>query len=111
MGLSETLPLAMGKLYANASGNEKLSKQLQLLSNISDKMYDMQIIFHHFIGNTWQFANKLSDRAWTAMSPEERKEFKIDVSLIDWDIAMRNHIFGLRRFYINEDIVDPNDYQ
>ena len=38
------------------------------------------------------------------MSPEERLEFKIDVSLIDWDIAMQNHIYGLRRFYVKEDI-------
>jgi len=111
VGVTETLPLTVGKLYANASGNEKLAKQLQMLSVISDKMYTMQTIFHHFIGNTWQFANSLSDRAWTAMSPEERKEFKIDVTIIDWNIAMRNHIFGLRRFYIHEDIVDPNDHQ
>jgi hypothetical protein len=45
------------------------------------------------------------------MSAEERIEFKIDVAIIDWNIGMRNHIFGLRRFYLHEDIMDPNDQQ
>ena len=57
---------------------------MDMLSAMSDKMYDMQTIFHHFIGNTWNFANNVSDRAWALMSPAERDEFKIDVKLIDW---------------------------
>jgi hypothetical protein len=76
---TETLPLAMAKLYASVSSNKKLAKQLEQLSMVSEKMLSTQTIFHHFIGNTWQFKNDLSNRAWSIMSPEERNEFKIDV--------------------------------
>lgn len=55
------------------------------LSSLSQKMYDMQTIFHHFIGNTWNFENKVTDFAWNGMSSEERAEFKIDIRLVNWE--------------------------
>ena len=53
-------------------------------------MFNMQTIFHHFLANTWNFANTTSDHATAMMSHSERQEFKIDVQLIDWDVALRN---------------------
>lgn len=41
------------------------------------------------------------------MSPEERLEFKIDVSQFDWKTGVANSIYGLRRFYLKEDILPP----
>ena len=45
------------------------------------------------------------------MSPEERNEFKINVRLINWDIAIRNHCFGIRRYYGLEDIIEPTNHK
>ena len=70
----------------------------------------MQTIFHHFLGNTWVFENKVSDAAWNRMSPQERAEFKIDVTAIEWDECFRNHIYGLRYFFLGEDIASPIEY-
>lgn len=108
--MTETLPIKLGQAYANITGDSKLKKQMKLLSSLSDKMFSMQFIFHHFIGNTWNFENKVTDFAWSRMSDEERAEFKLDVTLIDWDSCFRNHIYGLRYYYLGEDIVNPSDY-
>jgi len=55
VAVTETLPIALALLYANASGNEKLAKQLNVLSMVSEKMISVQTVFHHFIRNTWLF--------------------------------------------------------
>lgn len=41
------------------------------------------------------------------MDPDERLEFKIDVSSFDWKTGVANSIYGLRRFYLKEDILPP----
>lgn len=60
------------------------------MKNMSKKMFDMQSIFFHFLNNMWRFELGRTDQAWALMSPEEKKEFKIDVAEIDWDEAIFN---------------------
>lgn len=67
----------------------------------------MQTLFHHFTNNTWLYQNEVSNRTVEKMSAEERSEFYIDVSEINWTKAIRNLSFGLRLFHIKEDIMHP----
>ena len=39
------------------------------------------------------------------MSQEERQEFKIDCGTFDWVEAYVSQIYGLRRFYLKEDVL------
>ena len=94
-------------MYAGAVGDHKLKKQAVMMKGISKKMYDMQTIFFHFINNMWRFELGKTDHAWALMSPEEKKEFKIDVAQYDWEEGVFNEIFGLRRFYLKEDVLPP----
>ncbi len=41
------------------------------------------------------------------MSESERKMFRIDETTFKWGSAFYNHIFGLRRFYLKEDVPPP----
>lgn len=41
------------------------------------------------------------------MSAEDQREFPIDVRKIDWNKAVSEFCYGIRRFYIKEDIVSP----
>ena len=41
------------------------------------------------------------------MSSEEKAEFKIDAAQFNWTEAMHNQIYGLRRFYLKEDVQPP----
>lgn len=49
----------------------------------------------------------MTDKAVARMSDQERKEFRIDEKSFTWDSAFFNHIFGLRRFYLKEDVLPP----
>ena len=48
-----------------------------------------------------------TDQAIAMMSMEERKEFKVDVTSFDWAEGYHNQIYGLRRFYLKEDVMAP----
>jgi hypothetical protein len=41
------------------------------------------------------------------MSADEQREFPIDVRKIDWKKAISEFAYGIRKFYIKEDIVSP----
>ena len=41
------------------------------------------------------------------MSDAERVEFNIDVTSIDWAKAEQNFMYGIRRFFLKEDIMPP----
>jgi len=105
--LSETVPLKVLQFYASISGNKKLRKQVDLMQDLSTRMFKMQSIFFHFLNNLWRFQLGNTDRAWALMSDRERKDFKIDVTAFSWDDAFFNYIFGLRRFYFKEDVLAP----
>ena len=55
----------------------------------------------------WRFQLGNSDRTYAMMSEEERREFKFDVGTFTWDVAFVHHIYGLRRYYLKEDILSP----
>ena len=63
--------------------------------------------FDHFTMNTWQYLSNRSQRAWNIMSEKERRDFNFDVTTIDWMIAEKNFLFGIRRFFLKEDILPP----
>ena len=70
-------------------------------------MFSMQSIFHHFLNNTWHYQSHNTDRALALLSESEKREFRIDERSFKWDSAFYNHIFGLRRFYLKEDVPPP----
>jgi hypothetical protein len=41
------------------------------------------------------------------MSPEEKMAFPINVKTIDWQKCIQRFCYGIRRFYIKEDVVGP----
>ena len=63
--------------------------------------------FDHFSTNTWQYVSNYSDLAWNIMNESEKQEFNIDVTSIDWAKAEQNFMYGIRRFFLREDIMPP----
>ena len=74
---------------------------------MSQKMYDLQSLFHHFILNSWTFESKQSARLISCMSDEEKVEFNFDPTTILWTKSYRGFMYGLRKFYVKEDIPAP----
>ena len=77
------------------------------MNELSNKMFNMQSIFVHFLNNTWYYSGENTDKVWAMMSSEEKSMFKINVRGYTWDNAFFNHIYGLRRYYFREDILPP----
>ena len=70
-------------------------------------MMEMQQLFVHFINNGWVYESVAIDRILEVMSPEEKMAFPINVKAIDWERCIQTFCYGIRRFYIKEDIVGP----
>jgi hypothetical protein len=41
------------------------------------------------------------------MSPEEQIEFAIDVQAINWSTAIRLYFYGLQKYILLQDVVNP----
>ena len=41
------------------------------------------------------------------MSEQEKKDFNFDVTTIDWTKAEQNFLYGIRRFFLKEDVLPP----
>jgi len=92
---------------AKLTGNKALLKNAQLGLKVSNKMYDLQVLFHYFINNEWIFESVFTDRVWAVMSREERLEFNFDPMIIDWSTCIQEFCFGIQRFYFRENRLSP----
>ena len=74
---------------------------------MQQKFVSSYLDFSFFTINTWQYDSSYSDRVLSIMSNEEKEEFQIDVTTIDWNIVIKDFLFGIRRFYFREDVLQP----
>lgn len=74
---------------------------------LSDKMWNLQSLFHHFINTDWIYESPQADRVIAAMSPQEQKEFNFDPATIDWDRCLHDYTFGIQRYFFKEDRMAP----
>ena len=72
-------------------------------------MDDLRNLFDTFVSREWIFESKTSDHFLTLMTAEDLAEFPFDVRVIDWPKFMQTHCYGIRRFYLKEDCLDPHD--
>ena len=74
---------------------------------ISEKMWNLQAIFHHFINTDWIYECPQADKVLQVMSVEEQKEFNFDPGTINWDRCLNDYCFGIQRYYFKEDRLAP----
>lgn len=65
--------------------------------------------FSYFSSNTWNYVSNYSDKTWAVMSDWEKTNFNIDVTSIDWAQAEQTFVYGIRRFFLKEDILPPEE--
>ena len=80
-------------------------KKAQLGIKVSKKMNELQSMFTYFINHHWVFESVHSDKIWSLMSMEEKKEFNFDVGCIDWRKCIADYCFGIRRFYFKAELL------
>lgn len=109
IAVKETIPIAiMGKVATlPVVGSEKLKKFADTAKTVSNKMIELQTIFRYFINNQWIYEVKQSPEILKYMSAEEKQIFNHDIKSIDWRRCISNFSYGLRRYFIKEDLVNP----
>jgi hypothetical protein len=107
--LTETIPSKSLEIYSKLPklGSKKLQQQSKMLNRVLKKMMEMQQLFAHFINNGWIYESVQIDKILSVMSPEEKMAFPINVKTIDWQKCIQRFCYGIRRFYIKEDVVGP----
>lgn len=70
-------------------------------------MLEMQLIFKYFASQEWIYQSVTADYILATMSPEDKLVFPIDVRRINWSECFQLFAYGIRRFFIKEDIVGP----
>jgi len=70
IAVTETIPIKILKCYSRLPhlGSKKLRDQAKLAETVSNKMYDMQSIFHHFINNSWIFETEQCNKLLSVMA-------------------------------------------
>ena len=74
---------------------------------ISEKMWNLQSIFHHFINTNWNYESPQADTIIQAMSVAEQREFNFDPASIKWERCLNDYCFGIQRYYFKEDRLAP----
>ena len=72
-------------------------------------MDDLGNLFRAFTMHEWIFESKTSDQFLSLMTSEDKADFPFDPRTIDWPKFMHRHCYGIRRFYLKEDCLDPHD--
>lgn len=88
-------------------GSKQQREQSKQINRVLEKMLSVQLIFNYFTTFAWIYESITIDKVLSTMSPEEKRAFPMDIRQIDWDHMLIAFIYGLRRYFIKEDIVNP----
>jgi len=88
-------------------GSKQQREQSKQINRVLEKMLGVQLIFNYFTNFEWIYESITIDKVLSTMSPEEKRIFPMDIRQINWDQMLIAFIYGLRRYFIKEDIVNP----
>lgn len=70
-------------------------------------MLEVQLVFKYFANQQWIYQSNVVDNVMAKMSPEDKRDFQFNVRNIDWLNCFALFSYGLRRFFIKEDCMQP----
>jgi len=88
-------------------GNQKLEARAKTFARLIDKMNSMQGLFLHFTNNEFIYDSTNSQKIWNAMALSDRALCRFNVKDINWAPCLVGYLYGIRRFYLKEDIMSP----
>ena len=107
--LTQKLPAKLFEMKANLPlvGSASQRDQAKQLNRILSKMLEVQLVFKYFANQEWIYQSNVVENVMAKMSPEDRRDFQFNVRNIDWLHCFALFSYGLRRFFIKEDCVQP----
>ena len=100
IGLAAKLPVI---------GSKKKREQAENFQRLIQKMKEAQSIFTHFAFTEYVYDCEASDDLWQVMSEADKKTFPFNARLINWERTLQGFQYGIRRFFLREDCLGPED--
>lgn len=77
------------------------------------KLMDREMLitksFAHFTCFEWIFGSQNIMNMSKELNPDETMKFELDISTMDWRIYLTNYAFGLRKYVLKENVINPVD--
>jgi len=83
-------------------------KNAQKMIKTIERGEETSKIFEFFVNNDWTFESRNSKHFNNLLTPEDRKEFLIDVGDIDAKRFIQLNCYGIQKFILKEDAESPN---
>lgn len=67
------------------------------------KIHKFCQLIGYFTTQQWTFTNDNVQKLWTKLDANDQKLFFFNMSDVDWPLAMRGGVYGMRRYLLKED--------
>uniref|UniRef100_A0A915JAJ5 Fatty acyl-CoA reductase C-terminal domain-containing protein n=1 Tax=Romanomermis culicivorax TaxID=13658 RepID=A0A915JAJ5_ROMCU len=72
------------------------------LIRIYRKLFRAVNTLEYFTSRQWHFQSKMIVNLYSDLSPQDKKNFNIDVTQIDWERYLENYVIGVKRYILKE---------
>ncbi len=96
-------------MFAYTLGNHELKTKANKLMKLVGRSRQWAMIFSHFTTNEWIFDVSNQNEIILSYTPEDQKEFDIDVSKMDWHRYLNLYIYGIQYYILKTENV-PHPY-
>ena len=107
--IKRTIPAAALSTLARVVATPKNVKNAQRFQKLLGREQLITKTFAHFTCYEWIFASQNIVNLMKRLTPHETQKFDLDVSNMDWRIYLVNYAFGLKKYVLKENIMNPVD--
>jgi len=104
-----TIPANLFTAYAHLSRNQANIKLATRFKKVLERETMIAYAFYHFTKNEWIFASQNVVELKKRLTKEDRKEFFIDITKVNWKTWCVNFMYGLRKWVLKEKVEQPAD--
>lgn len=83
---------------------KQAQKNAQRMSRAIERGEEISKIFEFFVTHEWIYECRNFKKLWDFLTPEERKEYLIDVAEIDAKNYIRINNYGIQKYILKENI-------
>lgn len=101
------IPAKGYSLVAKLTGNTQMKKNAERLVKITNRTKTVSGLYKEFASTEWIFASDRCDELYKFCTPDERKEFLVNIAEVDWKKYFQWFAWGLHRHILKEEADYP----
>lgn len=107
--LMQSLPTTAYYKVAHTLGNNTMRKKADKLNKIMIRTKTVSSLFKHFATKEWVYETKTVDEMISFCTPEENREFFLDIAEVDWKKYFQYFAWGLHYHILGEKVAHPTN--